>query len=96
MPKYTIETTKNLSPSEQEAIQLIVNEYDRAITMYGPFASAHEGYSVLLEEVDELWDEVKAKQSKRNPDNLKKESIQVAAMGMRFLVDVILKNKGFE
>ena len=85
MPKYTIETTKNLSPSEQEAIQLIVNEYDRAITMYGPFASAHEGYSVLLEEVDELWDEIK----KNGPtERVKAEAIQVAAMAVRLIHDV--------
>lgn len=48
--------------------------------------SVHEGYAVLLEEVDELWDEVKANRS----DLQRKEAVQVAAMGVRFIVDLFL------
>jgi len=46
--------------------------------------SAHEGYAVLQEEVDELWDDVKH-------DNLPgalDEALQVAAMGVRFIYDL--------
>lgn len=50
-----------------------------------PFASAHEGISVLKEEVDELWDLVK----KDGPvDEMKTEAVQVAAMTLRFLEDI--------
>lgn len=63
-------------------------ELERATTDYGPFVSYHEGYAVLLEEVDELWDEVKKKPSERDPVKIKKEAVQVAAMALRFLVDL--------
>ena len=37
----------------------VLNEYGRAGETYDEFNSPHEGYAVLLEEVDELWDEIK-------------------------------------
>lgn len=47
---------------------------------------AHEGYAILLEEVDELWDEVK----KKNPDKerMRKEAIQIGAMALAFAREV--------
>jgi hypothetical protein len=62
------------------------DELDRATAKFGPFASAHEGYSVLLEEMDELWDEVKTKN--RSIPKMREEAIQVAAMAMRFVMDI--------
>jgi hypothetical protein len=59
-----------------------------ASTKFRPFNSAHEGYGVLLEEVDELWEEVKVKQSRRDKEKMRAEAIQVAAMALRFVVDV--------
>jgi hypothetical protein len=47
---------------------------------------AHEGYAVILEELDELWAEVKAQV--HNPDRMRKEALQVAAMAVRFVEDV--------
>lgn len=60
-------------------------EYERAAAKFPKFNSAHEGYAVLLEEVDELWDEVK--KNPRNATAMRTEAIQVAAMAMRFLID---------
>lgn len=53
----------------------------------GTFNSAHEGWAVIFEELDELWDEVKLK----HPDKvaMRKEAIQVAAMAIRFIHDII-------
>lgn len=62
-------------------------ELRSAIKKYPKFNSPHEGYSILLEEVDELWEEVKIKQGKRDPEKLEKEAIQVAAMAIRFILD---------
>lgn len=59
-------------------------ELDRATKKYGSFASAHEGYAVLKEEVDELWDAIKANES---AERKREEAIQVAAMALRFVVD---------
>jgi hypothetical protein len=55
----------------------------------GPFNSAHEGYAVILEEMDELWEEVKKKASSRDAGKLEKEAIQVAAMAVRFINDIV-------
>lgn len=38
--------------------------YRKARQKHAPMHSPHEGYAVLLEEVDELWDEVKRWQPK--------------------------------
>lgn len=67
---------------------LVLEEVERAQQKYPPFNSAHEGYAVLLEEVDELWDEVKMAPTRRRSDFMYAEAVQVAAMAVRFLVDV--------
>ena len=64
----------------------IYTEYRRAIFLFPPFHSAHEGYAVLLEEVDELWDEIKGNKKPGAYERMRKEAIQVGAMALRFLV----------
>lgn len=67
----------------------IFQEWQTARKMFGPHHSAHEGISVLREEFEELWDEVK-KNPEKYPEampNMRKEAIQVAAMALRFLTD---------
>ena len=49
------------------------------------FNSAHEGYAILAEEVDELWAHVKTNQKKRDLDAMRAEAIQVAAMAIKFV-----------
>lgn len=64
----------------------VVGELLNATKMFGPFKSAHEGYAIIKEEFDELWDEIKLK----NPSTvrMREEAIQVAAMAMRFIHDI--------
>lgn len=71
-----------------ELIQALDEEFERATATNGSFHSAHEGYAVLLEEVDELKEWVWKKDRDRNPIQMKKEAIQVAAMAIRFITDV--------
>ena len=71
-----------------EALLLIVAEYKRATENNGTFHSAYEGYAVIAEELDELWEEVKKKAKDRDVADLRKEAMQVAAMGLRFMVDL--------
>ncbi|MCP3678753.1 MAG: hypothetical protein GY721_14620 [Deltaproteobacteria bacterium] len=63
-------------------------ELRRATSAFPPFNSAHEGYAVLLEEVDELKEIVWQKTKARNSEQLRKEAIQAAAMAVRFVLDV--------
>ena len=67
----------------------VQNELKRARELWPAMHSAHEGYSVILEELDELWEVVKLKATdpERNP-RAREEAIQVAAMAMRFVLDV--------
>jgi hypothetical protein len=66
--------------------QIVLPELQRA---WGKFPQAmnstHEGYAVLLEEVDEMWDEIKANRH----DNSVQEASQVAAMALRYIVEMI-------
>ena len=74
----------------KDIFDAIVAELQAATAANGDFHSAHEGYAVILEEVDELWDEVKLNPRKNPQRNamMRKEAIQVAAMAVRFVLDV--------
>lgn len=61
-------------------------ELDRAQLAFPTFANPHEGYAVLLEEVDELWEVVKTKQP-QDKERLRAEARQVAAMAIRFMLE---------
>jgi hypothetical protein len=54
-----------------------------------PLNSAHEGYSVILEELDEFWEEVRKKRSQRDPLRMLGELVQIAAMAQRCAEDVV-------
>ena len=79
---------------EVEALNLILKEYTQARANWPQFNSAHEGFAVLLEEVDELKAHVWAKQKNRDLAAMRKEAIQVAAMAMRFAVEVCDETNG--
>lgn len=73
----------------------VVNELDRATAKFGAFHNAHEGYAVLLEEVDELWEAVKLNQNRPERDQrIRDEAIQVAAMAIRLVIDCIPDEEG--
>lgn len=54
----------------------------------GAFNSAHEGFAVLDEKRDELWQEVKHGSKATRNQRMHDECIQIAAMAFRFLEDV--------
>lgn len=64
-------------------------ELHRANAKHGAlFASPHEGYSVILEELDELWEHIKENTSRT--DEARAEAIQVAAMALKFALMIDL------
>ena len=50
------------------------------------FKNFHEAYAVILEEVDELWDEIKKKEHDKGA--IRKEAIQAAAMLVRLITEL--------
>ena len=77
-----------IHPILLEIIMSIVKEVAEASIKYPPFHSMHEGYAVILEELDELKEAIwKSKGVRLNPVAAK-EAIQVAAMAVRFILDL--------
>lgn len=81
-------------------LSLVQTELDRARATHPGMNGHHEGYAVILEELDELWELCKRNTHKFGSLNdrerqraLKKaamrdEAIQIAAMAIRFIEDV--------
>ena len=83
------EMNKRHDPEISDLIaKQVMREFDRATMLYPTQASMHEGYAVLLEELDEVWDEVK----NNDAGNAIEEMIQVAAMAIRFIHDHTLRS----
>jgi hypothetical protein len=69
-----------------EALDLVSDEYIKARRKHSPMASGHEGYAVIKEELDELWDEIKANRG----DSIAalEEATQVAAMAVAYMIEI--------
>jgi NTP pyrophosphatase (non-canonical NTP hydrolase) len=76
----------------RETVEDVMTEVLRAKSLFPTdFVNQHEGYAVLLEEVDELWVEVKKNQKVYDLEAQRKEAIQVAAMAIRFATELTPK-----
>jgi NTP pyrophosphatase (non-canonical NTP hydrolase) len=82
--------TKDVAP----VVQRVLTEVQSAKDNWPPWNSAHEGFAILKEEVDELWDHVKTKQKNRDLKGMQTEAIQVAAMAIRFATEVCSEERG--
>jgi NTP pyrophosphatase (non-canonical NTP hydrolase) len=78
---------KEIAYEARIAMGEIAAEHEKATANWPAFNSAHEGFAVLKEEVDELWDHVKTNQKRRDLVAMRKEAIQVAAMALRFAAE---------
>ncbi|MFW6149830.1 MAG: hypothetical protein ACOC6D_08225 [Atribacterota bacterium] len=72
--------------SWEELLDRVTKEYQKAISKFSTFNTAHEGYAIIKEELDELWDEIKKKNS--DSEAMGKEALQVATMALRFITDI--------
>ncbi len=62
------------------------NEITYIATTYNNFNSPHEGYAVILEELDELWSEIKKESSLRNPIEMEHECKRIIAAAICFML----------
>lgn len=85
---FALGRTHPLAHRVGDALDLVAEELVRATLEFGPFASPHEGYAILEEELDELWEEIKANRG-RSPE-ARAEAMQVAAMAVRYMIDIPL------
>jgi hypothetical protein len=68
----------------------VQREINRAREKHAPIHSLHEGYAVLLEEVDDLWERVKMQNTNHEGDApTYRELVQIGAMAQRIAEDVI-------
>lgn len=68
-----------------ESFKQIENEFLRASDLYPDLHSNHEGYAVIKEEVDELWDAIKKCKDIKGNKEIRSELIQIGAMVIRYL-----------
>lgn len=85
------ESSRKPTPTDlTDFLRAVTEEYEHATERHGQFNSAHEGYSVILEELDELKEWVWKKRSKRDPREMYGECVQIAAMAMKFAAGLCL------
>lgn len=75
---------KSIAEDDMDEIMNNILELVNKISdKFPPYNSVHEGYAVMLEEFDELWDEVKRKD--KNYTAMYNEAMQVACTAIRFM-----------
>ncbi len=71
--------------------ELVRRELEHARSKHKAANSAHEGYAIILEELDEFWAEVKKQTDAQSRSRMVEELVQVAAMCQRVAEDVLMK-----
>jgi len=90
-PDYYLNSAEQRGCSFQ---QLVQEELDAARRVFSrKQSSAHEGFAVLLEEVEELKALVWQKQRDRDPAEMFKELVQIGAMTQRMAEEIVLGGK---
>jgi NTP pyrophosphatase (non-canonical NTP hydrolase) len=76
-----------VGPEAEHAAEMTL-ELGRARRHGDKFASLHEAYAVILEELDEIWEVTRQKRRDRNGEELRKEFVQLGAMAMKALLSL--------
>lgn len=80
--------------ARKEALLDVDTELRSAIARFPAMRSPHEGWAIIQEECDELWEIVRQKNKQRDESggqdeaSMRYEAMQIAAMAVRFMVDL--------
>lgn len=72
-----------------EILSEISLESTKAVNKHGPVHSLHEAYGLITEELAEFFDEVRKKSAKRDLKNTRKELVQIAAMCVKTIENLL-------
>lgn len=72
------------------AINDVCDELKRARSKHCTLNSAHEAYAVILEELDEYWEQVRLRRQDRDRAKMRLELVQIGAMAIRAISDLNL------
>jgi NTP pyrophosphatase (non-canonical NTP hydrolase) len=70
---------------ELERLSKLVNDPTHP---FDDLQSVHQGYALLLEELDELWEEIRKKNKLRDNEAMREEAKQISALAIRFMTDL--------
>lgn len=73
------------------AVEEVAAEVARAMAKFDSFNSPHEGWAVIKEEMDELWEHVRANTARSG--QARTEAIHIAAMAVRYALDLCPKEE---
>lgn len=82
------ETVQDIGERKPCFLSAVAAEHAEATAKWPELNSLHEGYAVLAEEVDELWDHVREKESKRDWSAIRVECVQIATVAMRIAAEL--------
>ena len=77
---------QRMNQKELEMLYHILTKYESAKHKHPDLKTRHDGYAVILEELDETWDEIKRNAGE---DTIRREIQSVGAMVLRFMVDLL-------
>jgi hypothetical protein len=78
---------QELSSVEDYVFAVVAEEFVRAQS-HGSFHSGHEGYAVILEELQELWFEVTNNKVAGAKQRQFREAVQVAATAIKYITSL--------
>lgn len=76
-----------------KAIRLIIPEYNQIICKKPPLQNRYEGWALLQQAMEQLWDEVKKDKNIHSTEQMRKEAILISATAMRFIIDLCMEEK---
>lgn len=76
-----------------KSIKTIIAEYNHTIVKHAPFHSTYEGWALIKQKVDVLWEEIKKEEAGGSKEVMIKEAAQIGAMAMRFIIDLGIEDK---